>query len=189
MKFSIQTLLAVLASFALLLASWQYLAFVLWGLALGFPAAVGIIGLTSPQKGRQLDPSRRWYLFLLVKTWGFTVAALIMAATALPFFPGYADRIDRAMKGDFRKYQTVISFYAAPLETPDLEDQIWRIYDAKGFVGECRPFDVWEKEGESLVFGRVSTDRQDVVYGKRDSLRGEWKEDGALWLHRPSVTP
>lgn len=185
MKFSIQTSLAVLASFALLLTCWHYLTVVLWGLVLGFPTVVMIIGLTSPQNGRQLDPSRRWYLFLLAKTWLLTVSGLILVAITLSFFPGLSNRVDRAMNGDFRAYQTGISFYGDPMETPAGEARRWKIYDSKGLVGECHGFGVWEKEGQRLVYCKVSTNRKEFVYGKRFSLHVERQEDGTLMIKDP----
>ncbi len=84
MKFSLQMLLALNGA-----AAMQF--FFLRSAPMGFillfvviPLGLIGIGLTSPQRDHQLDPSGRWYFMLLAKTWVLSVIGLgIMKLSAL----------------------------------------------------------------------------------------------------------
>ena len=95
MKFSIQTLVAITASLAIGLlclrapkAGVGLMFFVL-------PVTMVLIGLTSPQNGNQLDPSKRWYLFVLAKAWGFTLVWLVAVGGLVTVSPRLEDRLQR----------------------------------------------------------------------------------------------
>lgn len=73
------------------------------------PILIMLIGITSPQRGSQLDATKHWYLLFLMKSWGFSalglMVLLLLAITSL-FLP---DRHLRMLEGDFRSYRVQIS--------------------------------------------------------------------------------
>ncbi|MBL8888781.1 MAG: hypothetical protein JNL67_02300 [Planctomycetaceae bacterium] len=46
------------------------------------PISLIVIGLTSPQNGRQLDPSGRKYFFVIFKVWVMTIGLMILFGCA-----------------------------------------------------------------------------------------------------------
>jgi hypothetical protein len=188
MKFSLQTLIAVTASLALALICLRNLDL---GVALLFvviPFAMALIGLTSPQRGNQLDPSKRWYLFVLAKTWIFALVLLVSFSFAGAISPSLKHRLERAMNGDFRRYQIVILLPTTSHIGDELKGKHWQLYDSFGFVGEVR------KVYDSMVFmgyGHqagtyrallVSTNREDSKQRDRKEFDVSIRPDGTLLL-------
>ncbi len=93
MKFSLQMLFALNGA-----AAMQF--FFLRSPPVGFillfvviPFALIGLGLTSPRRDHQLDPSGRWYFMLLAKTWVLSVFGLGLMKMAALFIPSFSKKV------------------------------------------------------------------------------------------------
>lgn len=151
------------------------------------PVAMVVIGLTSPQKGNQLDPSERWYLFVIAKTWVFTLIVLILSGLfwiVTPF--EVQNRIVRAMRGDLRRYQFEMGFHSDRKAYEALMRQKVVLYDKQGFIGEVREISCTEKpllgKLEVRIWIKVSTDREDSHHRDLKMHMVDIRNDGTLFV-------
>lgn len=131
MTFNLQTLLALSASVALGLTCVRSAEVGIVIMLIILPVSMMIIGVTSPQRGNQLDPSKRWYLFVIVKTWAFTLVVLTLLSLLFGAAPSLRDRTVRALNGDMRKYQLEVSFPGDRKTSVRLESKSLKLYDSK----------------------------------------------------------
>lgn len=151
------------------------------------PVAMVVIGLTSPQRGNQLDPSERWYLFVIAKAWGYTLLLLLLFGLAWIVTPFEVQkRIFRAIHGDLRRYQFEMGFRSDRTVYEALKRQKLVLYDKQGFIGEVREISCIEKplrgELEARIWITVSTDREDSRHRKRMMHMVEIRDDGTLFV-------
>jgi ABC-type spermidine/putrescine transport system permease subunit II len=50
---------------------------------------VMLIGLSSPQRGQQLDPTGRWYFNFVVQTWAMIWIGIVIIILATAIFPSF----------------------------------------------------------------------------------------------------
>ena len=187
MKFSIQTLVAITASVAIALLCMRAPEVGVGLMFFVLPVTMMLIGLTSPQSGNQLDPSKRWYLFVLAKTWVFTLVWLVSVGCLLTISPKLEDRLQRAIRGDLRKHQIRVSFDADEALWEELKGRRFTLYDAAGFVGEVRGVQYGEvyqggKGSHFEIHFTVSTNRDDVDSMSVPRVSIEIREDGSAFL-------
>jgi hypothetical protein len=186
-KFSIQTLVAITASLAIALTCMRAPKVGVGLMLFVLPITMMLIGLTSPQSGNQLDPSKRWYLFVLAKTWIFTLVWIVSVGCLIAISPKLEDRLQRALRGDLRKHQIRVSFDGDEALWDELNGRRFTLYDSAGFVGEVRGVYYGElyqggKKSHCEIHFIVSTNRED-----RDSMSVprnaiELREDGSVFL-------
>jgi hypothetical protein len=190
MSFSIQSLLAFTTSVAIALApatseEGGYLAIAFLACA---PFVMMIIAITSPQRGNQLDPSRRWYLFFIAKTWMFLIGLLLsvfLFYTALDYLP---DRVTRAIDGDFFKRVVGIRVLMEIDETK-IDSVLQKdVFDSIGYIGVVRrahPHGNFSRVGlpemEHEYYFYISTDRDDLGDSNKTN-RITIRPDGTLYL-------
>ena len=188
MKFSLQTLIAINASLALALICFRNFNL---GVALLFvviPFAMALIGLTSPQRGNQLDPSKRWYLFVLAKTWIFALILVVSFPLVGAISPSLKHRMERAMNGDFRRYEVKILLPPTSLIGDELMGKHWQLYDSSGFVGEVRQvytsmiYIGYGHQSDTYPTLLVSTNREDSMQRNRKVFDVTIRPDGTLLL-------
>lgn len=187
MRFSIQTLVALTASLAIAFLCMRDFEVGVGLMFFVLPVTMALIGLTSPQKGNQLDPSKRWYLFVLAKTWVFTLVWMVSVGCLIAISPKLEDRLQRAIRGDLRKHQIRVSFDGDEALWEELKGRRLTLYDSAGFVGEVRGVHYGEiyqrgKKSHFEIHFIVSTNRED-----RDSMSVprntiEIREDGSVLL-------
>lgn len=187
MKISLQTLMALNASVALVLTSIRSSVAGIALLAFVIPFAMIIIGLTSPQKCNQLDPSKRWYFFVLAKTWVFTILGLILATSVFAASPYLRDRCVRGLKGDSRRYQITLWISGSRKVYDELTGRRLVLYDSKGFLGEIRNVGCSEtiqnqKFLASQIWLIVSTDRQDALARNHKEFAVDIRTNGSIYI-------
>lgn len=192
MKFSVQTLVALSTAVAIVMGTVRSGDVGVAVMCYVMPICMMIIAITSPKRGQQLDPTGRWYLFLLAKTWFYAALAFVLFGMVCVLSPYWEDRMFRAMDGDTRAYQIRISFEA---DREMYESQVGRrlkLYDKDGLVGEVRDLGFWEsryvgmgKWTKDQVWLKVSTDRRDSRARNRMKFDVEVCDNGSLYIVDP----
>ncbi len=166
MRFSVQTLLALTSAIAIHCAAIRHQEVTFLIVCIAMPVCIMLFAITSPQKGNQLDPSRRWYLHLLAKTWIYTVGIFLVVLLFSLTHRHIPDRLERAFIGDFYRNLCWIELKLSP-ESP-LEDLVSgvEVYDKLGYVGIIRNVSIYEKSGlyaenstRRVASLKISTDR------------------------------
>jgi len=99
MNFGSKTMLAMPCAVSIILLSirspWLCIALVL---VLPF-LCVMLIGLSSPQRGQQLDPTGRWYFYFVVQTWAMIWIGFLVMALAAALFPSLQHQLEDLTSG------------------------------------------------------------------------------------------
>lgn len=193
MKFGLQTLIALMTSIAIVFTVLRRPGMGILILLIVLPLCMGIIGLTSPQRANQLDPSKRWYLHVLTKTWVFSVVGVILMHLLYAASPTLEDRLTRSLNGDFRRQQFRISFRGDYHLYHAIEGKRLALFDSKGLVGEgydAACYDEWmgERNVEFPIWLLVSTDRMDWLPRNQLKLDVELRPDGTLYIQDEEIT-
>lgn len=187
MTFGLQTLFALTTSLALVLTCVRSTEFGVALMVFVLPFTLMIIGITSPQLGNRLDPSKRWYFFVILKTWVFTLCGLIVLTLIFTVSPYLRDRFVRGLKGDTRRHQIAISFPGDQTTGNGLKGKRLMLHDSKGLVGEIRDVGCTESlQSGKLISSRiwllVSTDREDALGRNRKQFNVDIRPDGSLYI-------
>ena len=185
MTFSLQTLLALLASSAVALACLRSATLGIALMVCVLPISMMLIGITSPSNGHQLDPSKRWYFFVLLKTWIYSLGILTLTALLFMAAPSLQDRVMRALDGDMRSYRIAVSFDGDEETSERLDENKQSLYDSVGLIGEVRDVGCWTttqngKQIGSRIWIVVSTDRDDVLQLNGAMLPIDIRPNGSL---------
>ncbi len=137
--FSSQTLISLLTAVGIAQASLRNPIVGVSLIVFILPITLMIIGLTSPKNGTQLDPSGRWYFYVVAKSWAFSLIVLLSFGLFCLALPNYMrDRVVRAVNGDTRRHQLLISFQGERSVRDSLAKKKLTLYDRHGLVGEIR---------------------------------------------------
>ena len=133
------------------------------------------------------DPSKRWYFFVLAKTWVFTCVGLVFMMLLCAASPYLRDRLVRGANGDTRTHQITIFFTGSRVVSDDMYGKRLSLYDSSGFVGEIRNVGCTEtiqngKLINSRIWLRVSTDRQDALDRNRKEYTVDIRPNGLLYI-------
>lgn len=188
LRFNSQTLISLLTAVGIAQASLRNPIVGVSLIVFIFPFTLMIIGLTSPKKGTQLDPSGRWYFYVVAKSWAFSVLLLLCFGLFCLVSPSYVrDRVVRAINGDTRQHQFLISFQGERSVSDSLAKKKLTLYDRHGLVGEVRDIGCTEtlqngKRIDSCIWIRVSTNRDDVLSRNREKCVVEIRPNDKLFL-------
>ncbi len=186
--FNSQTLISLLTAVAIAQASLRNPIVGVSLIVFILPITLIIIGLTSPQNGTQLDPSGRWYFYVVAKSWAYSVLVLLSFGLFCLASPNYIrDRVVRIINGDTRRYQLLISFQGERSVSDSLAKKKLTLYDRHGLVGEVRDIGCTEtlqsgKPIDSRIWIRVSTNRADVLNRNREKCAVEIRPNDKLFL-------
>ncbi len=186
--FSSQTLISLLTAVGIAQASLRNPIVGVSLIVFILPITLMIIGLTSPKNGPQLDPSGRWYFYVVAKSWAFSLIVLLSFGLFCLALPNYMrDRVVRAVNGDTRRHQLLISFQGERSVRDSLAKKKLTLYDRHGLVGEIRDIGctgTLQNGGqiESRIWIRVSTDRDDVLNRNHEKCVVEIRSNDELFL-------